>query len=39
MIFEQAGFTDVKKYRYWHADTRSLDFNGMCEDLAVRRAF
>jgi len=38
MIFEQAGFTDVKKYRYWHAETRSLDFSGMCEDLAVKRA-
>jgi aspartate aminotransferase len=35
MIFKQAGFVDVKTYRYWNAHTRSLDFAGMCEDLIV----
>lgn len=32
-IFAAAGF-EVKKYRYYDANTQSLDFDGMCEDLA-----
>jgi len=36
-IFEKAHMV-VKKYRYWDAKKRGLDFQGMCEDLrkAVR---
>lgn len=33
LIFINAGFTDAKTYRYWNPETRSIDFNGMCEDL------
>lgn len=28
-----AGFTNAREYRYWDADSRSIDFNGMKEDL------
>jgi hypothetical protein len=34
-IFKKSGYSDVREYRYWHAETKSLDFNGMCEDLNV----
>lgn len=33
LIFTQAGFTDVKQYRYWDGKTKGLDFDGMIEDL------
>nr|QFR39792.1 cytoplasmic aspartate aminotransferase [Azumapecten farreri] len=32
-IFKDAGFSQIKEYRYWKADTRSLDIDGMLEDL------
>ncbi|OWF49471.1 aspartate aminotransferase, cytoplasmic-like [Mizuhopecten yessoensis] len=32
-IFKDAGFSQIREYRYWKADTRSLDFDGMMEDL------
>ena len=28
-----AGFKDLKSYRYWNAQKRSLDIDGMLEDL------
>lgn len=34
-IFKRSGFSDVREYRYWHAETKGLDFAGMCEDLNV----
>lgn len=33
LIFINAGFTDARTYRYWNPETRSIDFEGMCEDL------
>lgn len=33
MIFKNSGFTEVRKYRYWHAESRGFDFEGMLEDL------
>jgi aspartate/tyrosine/aromatic aminotransferase len=30
-----AGFT-VKSYRYYHAPTKSLDFDGLKQDLEVK---
>lgn len=33
-IFRYAGFTDRRKYRYWNAKTRGLDFDGLKEDLS-----
>ncbi|KAI1290137.1 Aspartate aminotransferase, cytoplasmic [Halotydeus destructor] len=33
LIFENAGFSEFKSYRYWDAANRALDFNGFCEDL------
>lgn len=33
MIFQQAGFTETKTYRYWDAANRGLDLAGMLEDL------
>ncbi|XP_052098438.1 aspartate aminotransferase, cytoplasmic-like [Mytilus californianus] len=32
-IFKRSGFSDVREYRYWHPETKSLDFQGMLEDL------
>lgn len=29
-----SGFQDAKTYRYWNEETRSLDFDGFCEDLS-----
>lgn len=32
-MLKNAGFTDVRTYRYWDGKNRSLDFDGMLEDL------
>ena len=32
-IFDGAGFTDLRQYRYWDTENRNLDFSGMVEDL------
>ncbi|XP_060879317.1 aspartate aminotransferase, cytoplasmic [Metopolophium dirhodum] len=34
LIFMTSGFQDAKTYRYWNEETRSLDFDGFCEDLS-----
>lgn len=34
-IFPEAGFTDIREYRYYKRETRGLDFEGMIEDLKV----
>ncbi|XP_029645984.1 aspartate aminotransferase, cytoplasmic-like [Octopus sinensis] len=36
-VYMAAGFTNVKEYRYWDAQTRSLDINGMVEDLSAAK--
>ncbi|KAK4337098.1 hypothetical protein RND71_043848 [Anisodus tanguticus] len=33
LLFKHANYSNIKTYRYWKADTRSLDINGMLEDL------
>jgi len=33
LIFKNAGFTDIRKYRYWDAQRKCLDFDGFIEDL------
>jgi len=33
MIFKNSGFEEVRKYRYWHKESRGLDIDGMLEDL------
>merc|ERR1712123_314311 len=33
LIFKNAGFTDIRKYRYWDAQSKGLDFEGFLEDL------
>ncbi|GFS26444.1 aspartate aminotransferase [Elysia marginata] len=35
LVIKASGFSNVKKYRYWNAKTKSLDFAGMIEDLQV----
>jgi len=35
-IFKDAGFTDIREYRYWDASTKGLDIQGLLEDLRVR---
>ncbi|XP_066277526.1 aspartate aminotransferase, cytoplasmic-like [Branchiostoma lanceolatum] len=32
-IFKDAGFTDIREYRYWDASTKGLDIKGLLEDL------
>ncbi|RUS83214.1 hypothetical protein EGW08_009025 [Elysia chlorotica] len=34
-VFKSAGFSQIKEYRYWDAETRGLNFAGMLEDLAA----
>lgn len=34
-IFKSCGYSNVKQYRYWDAQNRTIDFNGMMEDLNV----
>jgi len=33
LIFKNASFTSINKYRYWNPDTKGLDLAGMLEDL------
>jgi len=33
LLFKHANYTNVNSYRYWNAQTKSLDLNGMLEDL------
>jgi len=33
LIFKLAGFTEIRKYRYWSAEQTGFDFEGMVEDL------
>ena len=33
-LFESAGFTDIRRYRYWHQPSRGVDIAGMLEDLS-----
>lgn len=32
-VFKAAGFSNIVEYRYWHAESRGLDIDGMLEDL------
>uniref|UniRef100_A0AAQ4PD93 Aspartate aminotransferase n=1 Tax=Gasterosteus aculeatus aculeatus TaxID=481459 RepID=A0AAQ4PD93_GASAC len=34
-VFANAGFEDVRPYKYWDAENRGLDFAGFLEDLEV----
>jgi len=34
MVFKNAGFKEVRKYRYWNKDTKALNIDGMLEDLS-----
>ena len=36
-ILTEAGFTDIREYRYYKQETRGLDYEGMIEDLRVSR--
>lgn len=33
-VFTEAGFTDLRSYRYWNPETRSIDLDGLLEDLS-----
>ncbi|GFG37317.1 hypothetical protein Cfor_03256 [Coptotermes formosanus] len=33
LLFTNAGFTEPRQYRYWNAETHSLDLDGFLEDL------
>lgn len=33
LIFRNAGFAEIRKYRYWDKENRNLNFGGMIEDL------
>ncbi|KAJ9584283.1 hypothetical protein L9F63_021379, partial [Diploptera punctata] len=33
LLFTNAGFTDVRQYRYWNAEKRCLDLDGFLADL------
>jgi aspartate aminotransferase len=33
LVFQKAGFTEVRTYRYWDPVNKALDFVGMLEDL------
>ena len=31
--FDYAGFKNIRTYRYWDSENRSIDFDGMMQDL------
>ncbi|KYB27212.1 aspartate aminotransferase, cytoplasmic isoform X1 [Tribolium castaneum] len=33
LVFTNAGFNDIKEYRYWSSESRGLDLKGFLEDL------
>lgn len=33
LIFERAGFTDIREYRYWDATNRCINMKDMLADL------
>lgn len=33
LLFNHAGFSDIRSYRYWDSDNRKLDFDNLIEDL------
>ncbi|KAL3863895.1 hypothetical protein ACJMK2_005622 [Sinanodonta woodiana] len=33
MIFKNCGFGNIKQHRYWNAETKGLDLDGMLEDI------
>lgn len=33
LVFRNAGFTDIRTYKYWDAKNRNLDLDGMIQDL------
>merc|ERR1712012_1168943 len=33
LVFKNAGFTELRKYRYWDESRKGLDWEGMMEDL------
>lgn len=33
LLFKHANYTNINTYRYWNSATKSLDLNGMLEDL------
>lgn len=35
-VFANAGFEDVRPYKYWDAERRGLDLNGFLGDLEVK---
>lgn len=36
-MFANAGFEDVRPYKYWDAEKRGLDINGFLGDLEVNK--
>lgn len=36
-IFNKLKYASIRKYRYWNAQTRGLDLDGMLQDLEVKR--
>lgn len=34
LVFKNAGFTEPHQYRYWNPTTRSIDFDGLYEDIS-----
>jgi aspartate/tyrosine/aromatic aminotransferase len=35
-ILTDAGYTDIREYRYFKKETRGLDYEGMMKDLKVK---
>ena len=35
-ILTDAGYKDIREYRYFKKETRGLDYEGMIDDLKVR---
>merc|ERR1719239_1604450 len=38
LVFKNAGFTELRKYRYWDESRKGLDWDGLCEDLGAAPA-
>jgi len=38
LLFKYTGYSQIRTYRYWDADKKGMDWDGLCEDLGAAPA-
>jgi len=38
LLFKYTGYSQIRTYRYWNADKKGMDWDGLCEDLGAAPA-